>query len=532
MTVTRHSPSWLLRMGDELDASFSALADGAFIVCSGDGEAILDGEGSLQRIPGAVLGERCVSRALPGVDHAAWQNLFAPQPEEYRVREDTIRCRVADGIIRVLRVRHAVMPGVPERRLVFIKDETEQHERRELLARAQSLEADESARLQAAVLVNGERVESACIEYACTTMPSKLVNGDFIDVFRPHPGAVDVMLGDVMGKGMDAAILGTVVKIGLFRSMATMTRDPERAPGVRDVCAATERFITPHLLARRSITTLSYLRLYEAEGLAEFVDFGHTPIVHYQAASGACRLVKGADMPLGFVEKQAFRSFLLPFRQGDIFVVFSDGLSECPGRERAYFGDERIMRVVGSRSDTAPRELADTLVRLAFEFSESGFADDVSLVCVKVNCLDADALEPGDSDGTLRLNLKHGSSSAGAKLRHSVDSALARAGYSDDEQRGRVVLACHEALVNILEHGLEGRGGRCVVDWRVRHGVFSAEYSYKGIDYDWLVAPEYKLGAYASHGYGVGIIHAAMDSVLVCKGYGDEKTLVLCKRLR
>lgn len=519
------------------ESSFSIVSEGAFLVCDDSGEAVFAGAENLG-VSGLSTGSPVEPSALPealGVlDSEAWAILFpGAGSEKAGLREDSVSCLVPGRGKRLIRVRHVPVPGTPGRRLVFLKDETELAESREALARAQSIDADASARLQAAVLVNGEHVDSPFLEYACSAMPSKLVDGDFLDVMRLAPDSVDVLLGDVMGKGMDAAIMGAVIKVGLFRSLAVMARGEGRAPSVRDICAATERVITPHLLDRRSIATFSYMRLHETAGFAEFVDFGHTSIVHYRKATDSCRLVKGADMPLGFVLKQDFRSFLLPYREGDVFIVFSDGLSECPGHGGTFFGEERIMRIARSRAGISARELADTLIRLGFEFSESGFADDVSIVCLKVLKQEAALLEPGlpELSGSLNLLLRHGAAKATDTLRTKLNQALDAEGSTDPVENGGLVLACVEALTNVAEHGLGGLPGHCVVEWRIRAGLFSVEFSYKGPDFDWLARPESSIGSYASRGYGVEILHAAMDSVLLCKGFGNEKTLVLCRRL-
>jgi len=521
------------------DPAFSSVAEGAFLVCDDSGRIILSGAANLAVVLGAVPDGTDLIDILGVLDLEAWNALFSTPPSGQTgqsisgttvgdIREESVRCTTPGRGNRLFKVRHSPLAGAPERRLVFLKDETELAESRVRLARAQSIDADASARLQAAVLVNGELVRSSYLRYACAAMPSKLVDGDFFDVMRLAPGCIDVLLGDVMGKGMDAAILGTVIKVGLFRSLATMSRSETEAPSVTDICAAAERGITPHLLARRSIATLSYIRFYEAAGVAELVDFGHTPIVHYRKATGTCRLVKGADMPLGFVERQSFRSFLLPYREGDLFIVFSDGLSECPGRGGEFFGEERIMRVARARADETPEELVEALVRLGFEFSESGFGDDVSIVCVKMAQRTG---EPAGSGGSLRFNLRPGSGTAAETLRATLTRALESAGQLDPEANGRLVLACNEALSNVAEHGMGGKPGRCLVEWRLSHGVFSVELSYHGPDYDWLATPESPIENFAARGYGLEILHEAMDSVLLCKGFGDEKTLVLCRRL-
>ncbi|MFH2113140.1 MAG: ATP-binding protein, partial [Spirochaetota bacterium] len=98
---------------------------------------------------------------------------------------------------------------------------------------------------------------------------------------------------------------------------------------------------------------------------------------------------------------------------------------------------------------------------------------------------------------------------------------------------GLIVLACHEALANIIEHSLGSRGIRCLVQWRMLAGVFSIEFSYKGPDYDWSPKQQkLPIQEYSERGYGLAIMDIAMDSIMLCKGFKDEKTLIMSRRMR
>lgn len=488
---------------------------------------------------------------------------------ETATREDSLRYIAPDGSQRWLYVRHTALSGQANRRLVFARDETALAASRERLARAQSQEADASARLQAAVLVNGPAVPSTYVDYACSTIPSKLVDGDFLDIMRLAPDTLDIILGDVMGKGMEAAILGTVIKFGLFRSLATIVFGKPQLPTVRDICSAAELNITPHLFKQRSIATLAYGRLHERAMIYEFVDCGHTPIVHYRKASDSCRLVKGTDMPLGFVENQDFKSFLLPYREGDVFIIYSDGLSECPGQDGSQFGEDKIMYIARSHAGLSARETVDSLIHLGFEFSAAGFTDDISLICIKalspvdsreackqeptLSGADAPSLPDGNSgiadtctcatmfnghckapcEGSLNLILRRASSRATTSLRAAVERTLLPLSCLDEEERGLIVLACHEALANIIEHSLGKRGIRCQVQWRLLAGMFCIEFSYKGPDYDWSPSkPMLPIEEYGERGYGQAIMDVTMDSIMLCKGFKDEKTLIMSRRMK
>jgi sigma-B regulation protein RsbU (phosphoserine phosphatase) len=518
------------------DPAFSRAAAGAFFVCDVSGRQILAGADNLATLLGLNISGQDLPAELGIVDLGIWHELFTAKVGSGRTREDSVRYRTRAGMVRWLHLRYTSLPNRPDRLLVYAWDETSLTESQERLARAQAIDADSSARLQAAVLVDGPTVVSGSLEYASATMPSKLVDGDFMDVMQLEPGSIDIILGDVMGKGMEAAILGTVIKFGLFRSLATSLFGRPSLPTVSDICRSAEAAVTNHLEARSSIATFCYGRLHEAAMLYEFVDGGHTPLVHYRKATGDCRQVKGADMPFGFVDQQDFQAFMLPYRSGDILLVYSDGLSECPGSGGELFGETRVMYVVRSLANCATRDIVKRLIGLGFEYSAGGFADDVSLLCFK-------ALEPAASDsapggrsaieGSLWLNLRPGSSTATNALRKAIGKALAAvASCLASDEADRIILASHEALTNIAEHGLAGGMGRCLAQWRILGGVFSLELSYKGVDYDWLARPESPIEEYGEHGYGVSIIQAVMDSVLLCNGFGNERTLVLCRRLR
>jgi serine phosphatase RsbU (regulator of sigma subunit)/anti-sigma regulatory factor (Ser/Thr protein kinase) len=550
------------------DPAFSASAAGAFFICDAAGRQLLAGAHNLSAFMGPVQTDKELPEILSIRDRGAWDSLFssgntAVQAEKgagktrprarnstMATREDSLRYTARDGSQRWLHVRHTALSGQISRRLVFARDETALAASRERLARAQSQEADASARLQAAVLVNGPTAQSSYVDYACSTIPSKLVDGDFLDVMRLAPDSLDIILGDVMGKGMEAAILGTVIKFGLFRSLATIVFGKPQLPTVQDICSAAELNITPHLLEQRSIATLSYGRLHEKAMLYEFVDCGHTAIVHYRKATDSCRLVKGTDMPLGFVEKQDFRSFMLPYREGDTLIIYSDGLSECPGQDGSQFGEDRIMYIARSHAGFSVRETADSLIRLGFDFSAAGFADDVSLICIKAlpsaapsstslpstalsSTSDPDGQCCPEEEGSLNLMLRRGSSRATNTLRAAVDKALKILPGLDEEERGLIVLACHEALANIVEHTPGSRGIRCLVQWRLLAGFFSIEFSYRGPDYDWSPKnPKLPIEEYGERGYGQAIMDVAMDSIMLCKGFKDEKTLVMCRRMK
>lgn len=398
----------------------------------------------------------------------------------------------------------------------------------ERLRQAEAAAADAGARLQAAVLIGVDASPSPGLDFAFAALPSSSVAGDFLDIQSLREGSLDLLIGDVMGKGMEAATLGVVLKHAFLRAQARLALRYGDPPRLDELCAEAEASASSHFIARRSIATLAYLRICEREGLFEFVDCGHTGVVHYRAADRCCRLVKGADMPFGFAESQSFRRYLAPYGPGDALLLFSDGLSECEGSGGEPFGEERIMRYLKARGGESARAIVDGLVRVGSDYARGAFQDDLTLACVRAG--EQAAASAPERSGRLRLLLEPGSGRPGERLRAAVAAALAADGGVGDDTAAEIVLACHEALENIQRYALTG-GGRCMASWRLRGRVFSLELDYRGPDYDWLSVPEADASDFSPRGYGRAIIDKAMDSAFLCAGFGDEKTLVMARRL-
>lgn len=394
------------------------------------------------------------------------------------------------------------------------------------LTRARATNIEAGAQLQAAVLLNGPLFDDAHIEYACTTLPSRMVDGDFLDVWRASTDTIDVLLGDVMGKGMEAATTGTAIKVAFLRALSDRLFGRRALPAVRDICSTAEATVASHIDTKRSIASLAYLRFDQRRALVEYVDFGHTEVVHYRKAEGVCRVLKGADMPWGFVRTQEPRTFFVPYRTGDVFVLFSDGLSECVGRDGSHFGIERIMHVTTVNAHRPPRELADELVRLGFDYSERGFSDDVSLVCLRVK-----EAAPAVCERTMTFRLGRDADSASALMRESLEEDLEPLTENDPILRGALLTACSEAFENAVHHGVQEKRGKCTASWRVVANAFTFEIGYRGTAYDWLRVPDNPIEAYGERGYGLTIIHQAMESVLMCEGFRDGRTMVLYRSL-
>lgn len=503
------------------------LAGGALFGCAESGTRLVSGREALADILGVTfeeLDQKGPAGTLGSDAPEAYSDFF--NGSEAATAELELQYRhPRQGLLWFL-LRKAPSPD-GQGDLVFLRDETALHASRLKIAEAQSKDVENSARLQAAVLAEGHRQEFPFIDYQTTTIPSRLVDGDFLDVLKLSERSADFVLGDVMGKGMDAAITGAMIKFGFARALNDVLSGAATLPDPAAICSAADAMVSPRLLERQSFATLTYARFDAASRVLRFVDCGHTSIIHFSRRTGECWRVKGGNRPLGFTEGQDYRSYLLPVEAGDCFLLYTDGLSECENRWGESFGEERVAWLLKTYADLPAAELASTILRIGFAYSATGFGDDVSLVCIK----DRSAGESPEAERATSLDF-------GGPGGGDFDSLSARLGQDLEtwlpgialEVRSELELALHEAIANIREHAMAD-GGACEVRWRLHGDLLSIEASYSGPEYDWSSRPSSPLAEFADSGYGRFIMDRAVDSLLVSQGFEDRKRLVMCRRL-
>ncbi|GAA4888459.1 hypothetical protein GCM10023203_46900 [Actinomycetospora straminea] len=158
-------------------------------------------------------------------------------------------------------------------------------------------------------------------EFAARCRPARAVGGDFYDWY-PTPGGIGFALGDVMGKGIGAAILMATVRAAL----RTAASSPDPAATVATAATALEADLGP----TNTLVTLLHARLDPDRARLRHVDAGHG-LVLVLHADGTWTPSRGGGMPLGVLPQQTWDTVEVELAPGDLFVVVSDGVLDLLG---------------------------------------------------------------------------------------------------------------------------------------------------------------------------------------------------------
>ncbi len=227
------------------------------------------------------------------------------------------------------------------------------------------------------------RVPSLDID-ACY-LPAQKVGGDLYDFFPLADGRLGVVVADVSGKGIPASLLMTICRTNL-RHFGRLYDSPSR------VLSELNRSMVPDMRGDMFIT-LIYVVIDTKNGAITFCRAGHEqPLLcrrDERAGIPVVETLTAEGMAVGMVSEELFDSVIeerrVPFESGDIFLMYTDGVTETCNDEGIEFSSGRLADVIKTLRNRSARELNQGIIETVDRFSGrlSTYADDITLVSIK-----------------------------------------------------------------------------------------------------------------------------------------------------
>jgi len=233
---------------------------------------------------------------------------------------------------------------------------------------------DEARQIQNSLLPSGT-LKGAAIEIAYRFSPFREVGGDFADFFALPNGLVGLYIGDVMGKGLAAAMYAALV-MGMLRGINKTGDD------TATVLALLNKRLLVRPVAGRYATTLYGLYNPAARELT-FSNAG-LPYPLLTSEHGCTRLECGG-LPSGMFPEAAYDIHCVRLSPGDAVLFATDGLHELRDREGDDFSWTKLPEIWKQCKEKSADESLECLFDGAKQFSASGLQDDdITAVVLKV----------------------------------------------------------------------------------------------------------------------------------------------------
>jgi hypothetical protein len=214
-------------------------------------------------------------------------------------------------------------------------------------------------------------------QLAATLVPANETSGDFYD-FIPLPGRRwGIVVADVADKGAGAALYMALSRT-LIRTFAVEhPSEPETA-----LKAANERILAD--THTDMFVTVFYGVLDPEQGSLAFCNAGHNPPFHLKARdAGSVQALTRTGLPLGILDDATWEQGMVQIDQGDVLVLYTDGITEAQGVEEVEFGQERLLGVIKAGLESSAQELQEDVLAEVHGFvGDAPQFDDITLMVI------------------------------------------------------------------------------------------------------------------------------------------------------
>jgi sigma-B regulation protein RsbU (phosphoserine phosphatase) len=311
-----------------------------------------------------------------------------------------------------------------------------------------------AAEIQSTLLLgqSPEDIPGVCI--TAYTASSAKIDGDFYHFFVYNDQHFDIAVGDVMGKGIPAAVLGAAVKSSIQKSISRSLVDVRGSfPRPDAIVGRVHSEMAEHLIRLGTFVTLAYAHVDMETSQIHLVDCGHTRLVHYKASEKTCDMLQGDNMPLGVVEEETHISMSTKFGTGDILVFYSDGLTEAENVEGEQFGEDRLAEVVARCHDCDTEGIVAAARNAVQSFTgTSVITDDMTCVVMKFG-------QPVKSERHEAVLDIASSVDHLQEVGDFVRTFLGQSTTAAEADIDAMELVVNEAVVNVIEHAYNAQSG-------------------------------------------------------------------------
>jgi len=231
------------------------------------------------------------------------------------------------------------------------------------------------------------------ISVTALCVPAREVGGDYYDVLPLDDHRVGVLIADVSGKGTSAALYMAELK-GLVLSLSRIHGSP------RDLLINANRIIADHLDAR-SFITMTYAVVDLQARTMTYARAGHTPLIYVPGAAegddglqvlAPDGLVLGLKIDKGELFERLLKEDTIPIRAGDLYLFFTDGITEAMNEGDDCFGETRLAHLVREHAHLPSDQLRERVLReIAAFVGTAPQHDDMTMILLRVEDVPAGA---------------------------------------------------------------------------------------------------------------------------------------------
>ncbi|NDJ77345.1 MAG: SpoIIE family protein phosphatase, partial [Chloroflexi bacterium] len=213
-------------------------------------------------------------------------------------------------------------------------------------------------------------------DFAAVWQPIRNVAGDFYDFYQIDDGRLAVIIADVSGKGIPAALF-MALSVTMLRFGMSLGLSPE------EVTQRANELLLAEQRSRMFATTfIGYIDL--ENGGVDVASGGHNPSLLYRAAAQTCEYITAPGVAIGVFKAAEYGCLAEHMEPGDILVLYTDGITEVINTDEDEFGEDRLEHLIIEHAALPAQEITERVLDAVKTFAgEQALFDDATLVVVK-----------------------------------------------------------------------------------------------------------------------------------------------------
>lgn len=218
------------------------------------------------------------------------------------------------------------------------------------------------------------------LDIAAICKPAYETGGDYYDFIEIDDNKLAVAIGDVSGKGIQAAFFMTFTK-GVLHAIC------QQFESTTDALAKTNNLFRKNA-KRGTFISLIFGVIDLEKSRFKFSRAGHNPLLYFNSAEEKLNIYTPEGMGIGMADEELFRNNIseqeIELQRDDILVLFTDGVVEATNRMEEFYGDERLHKMVKKYNRLGARDMLSKIIEDVNTFGENSIQhDDLTILIIK-----------------------------------------------------------------------------------------------------------------------------------------------------
>ncbi|MCX7820230.1 MAG: serine/threonine-protein phosphatase [Brevinematales bacterium] len=213
--------------------------------------------------------------------------------------------------------------------------------------------------------------------------PAKEVSGDYFFIQKINDEKLGFILADVSGKGFSAAMVSMMIHT-ISQSLEFSSVSPS------SIVTKINEVMTSNITVGKVSKMLTFATVFcgvidKENGVLDYSSAGHHPAIVYDIDKNIFHSIKASSRPAGIFKEEIFSSQKFYFKENQIFVFYTDGITEAINDKEEEFGTERLKQIILKYKNLSSQKITEKIIEEVEKFAgEKDQYDDITLIVIKL----------------------------------------------------------------------------------------------------------------------------------------------------